>query len=263
MYTFIKNNDNTLDDLIEFLNGINVSIKCETITLHDYTYNLIICEYHNLIIIYTNKWNETIKYNLIHLKLYFLKNSIDSIYINNNLIFYKLDVIQSKIKSIFKLNKRIHARKTKIITLNYNQVSEFVTKNCLFNPCSAKYKIGLIHNKQLVMVALFSKKRNVNRLNSIYKSYELIKIISLKDTNVVGGINKIINYFIKLYNPDDIMTYIDLNWYRSNSFSKLNFELAGITCTKLTSSSHKDKITDLRDINSGSLKLIKYLKPAL
>lgn len=249
-----------LNGFIDFLNKIKVPFKADSICIEKNIYYLIILTENSLVIIYTKEWSKSIKYHLLYLKLYFLKNSIDVIYIHYLNLLYKVDTIKSKIRSILKLNRCIYARKTSIVNnVTKDQADNFIHNNCLYKSSIAKYKIGLNYNNTLVMLALFSKKRNIYRNNVSFNSYELIRILSLKNTNIIGGASKLIRHFINTYNPDDIMTYLDLNWYRSNSFSKLNFKLIGLTCTKF-SSTNNSHLDSLQSLNLGSIKLIKYLK---
>jgi predicted acetyltransferase len=59
---------------------------------------------------------------------------------------------------------------------------------------------------------------------SITDKYELLRFCNKLDTNVIGGASKLLNYFIKNYNPKEIISYADRRWSNGNLYEKLGFE---------------------------------------
>jgi hypothetical protein len=59
--------------------------------------------------------------------------------------------------------------------------------------------------------------------------YELIRFSSKLNTTVVGGFSKLLKYFIKTYNPINILTYCDRSISTGNVYIKNDFTLIGIT----------------------------------
>jgi hypothetical protein len=49
------------------------------------------------------------------------------------------------------------------------------------------------------------------------------------NTSIIGGESKLLNYFIKKYEPSEILTYVDRSWSKGNLYSKLGFDLIGKT----------------------------------
>mgnify|MGYP007037140579 CR=1 FL=1 len=58
------------------------------------------------------------------------------------------------------------------------------------------------------------------RYNKNYE-YELIRYCSSK--NIVGGAEKLFNYFIKTYNPKSIISYCDWSKFNGDVYLKLGF----------------------------------------
>jgi hypothetical protein len=56
-------------------------------------------------------------------------------------------------------------------------------------------------------------------------SYELIRLCTKLDTNVVGGASRLFKYFVKNYNPHTVISYADRRWSVGGIYNKLNFVL--------------------------------------
>jgi hypothetical protein len=63
--------------------------------------------------------------------------------------------------------------------------------------------------------------------------YELVRFSNKKFTNVVGGFSKMLNFFIKKYNPSKIETFADIRWsginYLRTVYHKNGFKFIGKT----------------------------------
>lgn len=134
--------------------------------------------------------------------------------------------IRSKIKSLIGITKRIHGRETTLVKIDNKQLTDFLNKNHLNVPIKAKYKYGLLKDEELVAVMSFSKGRQIERKKTIFHSFELLRFCNQLNTTVVGGFSKLLHHFIKIHNPDDVMTYIDNDWSDGQSFLALGFEIS-------------------------------------
>lgn len=81
----------------------------------------------------------------------------------------------------------------------------------------------------LVAVATFSHPRTFLRKERPHRSYELVRFCNLKNTTVVGGLDKLLKHFVREHQPDDLMTYVDLEWSTGYSYQKLGFVLQNDT----------------------------------
>jgi hypothetical protein len=142
--------------------------------------------------------------------------------------YFHNEKIRSKIISLMGMTKRIHGRETNLIQIDNKQLMEFLTENHLNVAIKGKYKYGLLKDEQLVAVMSFSKGRQIVRENEIFNSFELLRFCNKLDTTVVGGFSKILHHFIKIQNPDDVMTYVDCDWSDGQSFLAQGFEIAEI-----------------------------------
>jgi len=102
---------------------------------------------------------------------------------------------------------------------------KFLDENHMNVPIKAKYKYGLTKNQELVAVMSFSKGRPMTRNNESFNSFELLRFCNKLNMTVVGGFSKLLNHFIKIYNPDDIMTYVDADWSDGQSFLANGFKI--------------------------------------
>jgi len=59
--------------------------------------------------------------------------------------------------------------------------------------------------------------------------YELLRFCNKLNSNIIGGASKLFEYFIKMYNPDEITTYADRSFSQGNLYKQLGFEFISKT----------------------------------
>ena len=79
----------------------------------------------------------------------------------------------------------------------------------------------------LVAVATFSNARKWQKGEKIIRSYEWTRYASLPGVRINGGMGKVLKAFIKEVQPDDIMSYADLEWSEGAVYEQLGFEFEG------------------------------------
>lgn len=164
--------------------------------------------------------------------LYFLPlNSLEKINIqkgdivvHEDIWLSKTEVVKSRIKSILGLNERVFARKTKTRLLSKKECHDFYSIHHLNMPLTGAYNYGLFLNNELLSAISFSRPCPIHR-NGMYfkKSHVLLRFCTKINTNIIGGLSKLIQHFIKEQKPDDLMTHIDIEWSDGSGFKKLGF----------------------------------------
>ena len=76
----------------------------------------------------------------------------------------------------------------------------------------------------LIAVATFSNARRWVKEGKEIRSFEWTRYASLPDLRVSGGMGKMLKAFIKEVQPDDIMSYADLEWSEGEVYERLGFE---------------------------------------
>ncbi len=185
----------------------------------------------------------------------------------------KRPIVLSKIKSLCGESRRIYARNTIARKINQGDLNKFLVTNHILGATRAKFKYGLYHHNELVAVASFGAGLQVDRNGTSQTSFELIRFCSLLNTTIVGGLSKLLKYFIHENRPDDIITYIDKEWGNGDSFLALGFKVLSETppltfCidretnqryryNNLTKPTNSQNLATVR--NQGNLKLILQL----
>lgn len=98
-----------------------------------------------------------------------------------------------------------------------------------------------IETGTLVAVSEFSNARKWKKGDKVIRSYEWTRYASLPDVRINGGMGKILNHFIKEVQPDDIMSYADLEWSEGRAYEQLGFILEG----------QKEAVTFMVDMERG------------
>jgi hypothetical protein len=136
---------------------------------------------------------------------------------------------QDKIKQYLKnrlitLNK-IGARECSISTIQTQQAREFCEKYHLQNYTGASVKLGLFYKNELVSLMTFSK----SRFNQ--SVWEIIRSCS-SSIKVIGGVSRLIRFFIKNYMKENekLISYVNLGF----GFSGISYEKSGMNLERIT-----------------------------
>ncbi|MPR36360.1 hypothetical protein [Salmonirosea aquatica] len=155
----------------------------------------------------------------------------------------KRSIVQSRIKAQLGISERIPARLTQARRLDRPTTLDFLQENHLQDAVLSKFKYGLFLPSKhfrvlqnppeadalLVAVGTFARPRQFVRAGHPHYSFELVRYANLLNTTVVGGLDKLLSHFTKAHQPDDVMTYADLEWSTGRSYLKLGFVPTGDT----------------------------------
>lgn len=169
------------------------------------------------------------QYLLQNLTLEAKRQNIRLINLFEDFYWTKNELVNYRIRVLLGVFDRVHARNTSVNRLDKKTLDCFLSTNNLYGSSTARYKYGLFHNSKLVAAASFSVGRPIERGGKLFRSYELVRFANLNGYIVAGGVGKLLNRFIQEVNPDDIMSYADLDWSSGASYEKLGFKLDSIT----------------------------------
>lgn len=131
--------------------------------------------------------------------------------------------VLNRINSIAGKNTRIHGRKTSVVSLDKHQADEFLSAFHIQGPALARYKLGLVHETELVAVATFSGTRLMRQQAEGYRSAELIRFATKPGYTVAGGLTKLIKHFAATVKTNDIMSYADRDWSMGKGYKSAGF----------------------------------------
>lgn len=134
-------------------------------------------------------------------------------------------IVCSRISALLGGEIHIHARQTTVKPVNKDDIRLFMTENHLQGYVSSRYTYGLFAGDKMLAAAAFSAGRTFGR----GRSFELLRYANLIHHRVVGGMGKLIAHFIRDRQPDDIMSYADLDWASGRAYQALNFQLVAVT----------------------------------
>lgn len=141
----------------------------------------------------------------------------------------KNEIIKSRLLATLGRGEVIFARKCTVAAISEEIASKFLDKNHLLGSARCRYRYGLFFKKSLVAVATFSQARPMIRESGVLSSFEWVRYASLGSARVVGGMGRLMDYFVKMAEPQEIMTYADIDWSCGDVYKKLGFKFAGET----------------------------------
>ena len=138
---------------------------------------------------------------------------------------YKQDIVKSRLMNMLGLSSnKIYGRKCIINEISSKEAKEFLNNNHIQGNVNSKYNIGLYYNNELVSLMTFGNLRKSMGNKSNENMYELLRFCNKLNTNVIGGADKLLKYFIKTYQPKEITSYADRRWSQGYLYEKLGFE---------------------------------------
>jgi hypothetical protein len=140
----------------------------------------------------------------------------------------KKDIVKSRIKNLLGMNSnKIYSRNCTISSVSTSEKTIFLNENHIQGSIGSKIDLGLYYNNELVSIMTFGYGRKI--MNGDKTKYELLRFCNKLDTSVIGSASRLLNYFIKNYNPNSIITYADRRWSQGNIYEILGFNKIGIT----------------------------------
>ncbi len=149
----------------------------------------------------------------------FVKTDVEFVVFQDRWIA-KPDIIKSKIRAIYGISKRVFARKCELRKIDKKTASLFLNENHIYGATVSKHRFGLFFKDELTALATFAAQRQFK----FGKSAEMLRFCNAKDTVVVGGLSKLLKAYVREYQPNDIMTYADIDWGGGSAYQKLGFE---------------------------------------
>ena len=131
------------------------------------------------------------------------------------------------LNKIGKTKNRIYARKCNIKEVNYLTSRNFLEENHLQGDCKSSFRIGLYKDDELVSLMTFSKLRlplqRLEKNRNLSDFFELTRFCNKRNTIIIGGASKILNYFVNKYKPLQIETYSDNLISDGNIYKQIGF----------------------------------------
>jgi hypothetical protein len=138
---------------------------------------------------------------------------------------YKREIIESRILNLLGQSNKIYARKCELKEVSDNKlIRQFLVENHLQGFVGSKVKIGLFYDNQLISLMTLGKKRKAMNSKSKEGEWELLRFCNQRGLNVVGGASKLFKYFIRKYQPKEVISYADRSWSQGKLYEKLGFK---------------------------------------
>ena len=131
--------------------------------------------------------------------------------------------LKSRIFSLLQHTKTIFARKTIAQRIGKSTVKTLFNRNHIAGYAKAKFYYGLFMAEDLVAAISFAQGRNMAYNGKVIRSFEWVGFCSKNGFTIAGGLSKLISTFVEDKHPAHIVTFVDVDWARSNSLQKNGF----------------------------------------
>ena len=176
------------------------------------------------IIWHSTKYGKDTNYHLSK-TLLARENGVELIHIFEDEYNNNKQLVMSFIKNKLGLtDEKIFARKCSVREITNRDSKEFLINNHFKGYVNASVSLGLFHLDELVSVMTFSGLRKTQGSKSEEGSFELLRLCSKKDTNVIGGASKLLKFFERNYEVKKLITYADLRYSNGDVYGNLGFK---------------------------------------
>lgn len=155
------------------------------------------------------------------------------------------EMMEARIMAHLELFSQAYARNCEVRRIDKAEAKAFLTENHSYGYAACRYCYGLFLKRhtghiaedirslghargedigKLIAVATFSNARKWVKEGHEIRSYEWTRYASLPGMRVSGGMGKLLKAFIKEVQPDDIMSYADLEWSEGHVYEALGFK---------------------------------------
>ncbi len=155
---------------------------------------------------------------------YFMERGIRIIHIWEDDWINKKRILESQISNWLGLTKnKIYARRCDIKEIKQDKVSKFLNNNHIQGIDISNIKIGMFFDNELISVMTFNKLEGRKKMKD--GCWNLSRFCNKLNFSIVGGSSKMLNFFIKRYKTNRIISYADRDWSTGNLYNKLGFSL--------------------------------------
>lgn len=164
------------------------------------------------------------------------------------------EMMRARILAHLELFSQAYARNCEVRRIEKAEAQAFLNENHSYGYAACRYRYGLFLKRhtghiaeelrsldsardyrelrqdgngqigKLIAVATFSNARRWIKDGKEISSYEWTRYASLPEMRVSGGMGKLLKAFIKDVQPDDIMSYADLEWSEGTVYERLGFK---------------------------------------
>lgn len=151
-------------------------------------------------------------------------------------------MMESRLLAHLEIFDQVYARNCEIRKIDKTTAAEFLEQNHSYGDASCRYRYGMFLKRHtghcldghdrlpegtLAAVATFSNARKWQKGEKVIRSYEWTRYASLPNLRISGGMGRMLKHFIEEVQPDDIMSYADLEWSEGTVYQTLGFVLEG------------------------------------
>ena len=153
------------------------------------------------------------------------------------------EMMKARLLAHLEIFTPIYARNCDIRRIDKPTAAEFLNRTHSYGNAACKYRYGMflkrstghiakegrcdIPAETLIAVGTFSNARKWIKNGKEIRSYEWTRFASLPGLRISGGMGRILKAFIEEVQPDDIMSYADLEWSEGTVYEQLGFTLEG------------------------------------
>ena len=159
------------------------------------------------------------------------------------------EMMEARLLAHLEMFGQAYARNCEVRRVEKAEAQQFMNENHSYGHAACRYRYGLFLKRhtghiakemeamqeagasevirddrgKLIAVATFSNARKWIKDGKEIRSYEWTRYASIPDLRVSGGMGKLLKAFIKEVQPDDIMSYADLEWSEGEVYERLGF----------------------------------------
>jgi len=155
---------------------------------------------------------------------YFKERGIRIIHIWEDDWDFKKEILKSQIRNWIGLSgTKIGARSLIISNISSLESKDFLNANHIQGSARSVIRLALLKEGEIISIMTFDK--NEGRKKMRIGEWNLSRFCSKINTIINGGMSKLLDFFIKKYNPSRIISYADKSWSMGDSYLNIGFDI--------------------------------------
>jgi len=153
----------------------------------------------------------------------------NKLFIFSDEIEHNRELVRLKIRHYLGISNlpKVYARNTVVREVDKKEKRDFLIRNHIQGDSNTKINLGCYCGDKLVALMTFCNPRVIMNKRDVHNStkWELSRYATDNSVHAIGTASKLLNFFKKNYEWDEIYSYADKRWSSGNMYHKLGFEL--------------------------------------
>lgn len=150
----------------------------------------------------------------------------ETVFIYEDLWRSHQELVRRRLRSHLGVGKKVFARNCDVREISQQTAAAFLERHHVYGATKACYRYGLFRRRATgAKEAGMPDTATMVAVGTFSKNNEWERYASLPQVRVCGGMGKVLDHFLTVVHPPEVMSYADLEWGDGSVYEKLGFSM--------------------------------------